>query len=99
MFDFGWPGLDDRILDKVDHGWWESRCGNFRLRGFPCYNVKQVRDRYLPIIKELLSYDVAGIANHIAQRLTANWAVILVRDDKATTGVAHDFNQGRVAGL
>ncbi len=70
MFDFGWPGLDDRALDKIDHGWWESRCGNFRLRGFPCYNMKEVRDRYLPIIKELLSYDVAGIMFMIGRNHT-----------------------------
>lgn len=61
LMDFGYPGDCDEALDRIPHGWWESRCGQFKLRGWPCYNEKAVRDYMLQFIPEIMEYPVDGL--------------------------------------
>ncbi len=61
LYDHYWPGLVDDFVDKLEGGWWESRCGFFKLRGFPCFSLPEVREHFLPIAEEIISYGVSGI--------------------------------------
>jgi hypothetical protein len=60
MFDHYWPGCVDTTIDRMDHGWWESRCGRFQLRGWPCYSMPEVRDYHLRLVREIALYGVDG---------------------------------------
>jgi len=61
MFDDYWPGCIDAFVDKIPGGWWESRCGNFQLRGWPCYHVPEIFDYKLRLLREIAGYGVDGI--------------------------------------
>jgi hypothetical protein len=60
MFDDYWPGMIDETIDRIPHGWWESRCGWFQLKGWPCYNDPAVREYKLRLVKEIADYGVDG---------------------------------------
>lgn len=60
LFDSYWPGLVDTAIDRMEHGWWESRCGQFQLRGWPCYSLPEVRQHHLDIVSEIAALGVDG---------------------------------------
>jgi hypothetical protein len=55
------PGLEEDYLDAHPEWWWQSRCGDFKLRGWPCYHYPEVRDYKLRLLKEQLQYGVDGV--------------------------------------
>ncbi len=60
MFDDYWPGIIDEKVNKIPHGWWESRCGNFQLLGWPDYWLEEVRDYKMKQVREIAGYGVKG---------------------------------------
>ena len=58
MYDHYWPGLCDKNIDNMEHGWWESRCGRFQFKGWPCYAEPQVMEYSLNLVSEIASYGV-----------------------------------------
>jgi hypothetical protein len=60
LFDDYWIGTTDPFIESLGHGWWESRCGHFQLKGWPCYHVPEVMEYKLRIVRELIDYGVDG---------------------------------------
>jgi hypothetical protein len=60
LLDDYFPGLEEDFFDQRPHLWWQSRCGNYQLRGWPCYHEPQVREYKLALLKELLDYGPDG---------------------------------------
>ena len=60
LFDDYWPGMEEPNLEKMGRVWWESRCGQFQLKGWPCYALPEVRDYKLRLVREIADYGVDG---------------------------------------
>jgi len=60
MFDDYWPGMIDETVNRIPHGWWESRCGNFQLLGWPDYWLDEVCEYKLSHVREIAAYGVRG---------------------------------------
>jgi hypothetical protein len=60
MFDDYYPGMIDETVNRISHGWWESRCGNFQLLGWPDYWLEEVRDYKMKLVREIAGYGVKG---------------------------------------
>ncbi len=60
MFDDFWPGMGNPEWDAIDGWWWESRCGLYRLKGWPCYSNPRVREYKLSLVREIAGYGVDG---------------------------------------
>jgi hypothetical protein len=60
MFDDYFPGLLEENIDRIPHGWWESRCGKHRLLGWPDYWLPEVRDHKMKLVREIAGYGVRG---------------------------------------
>lgn len=61
------PGIEESFLDAHPHWWWESRCGDFQLRGWPCYHYPEVREYKLKLLQEQLHYGVDGVLFEVAR--------------------------------
>jgi hypothetical protein len=61
LHDEYWPGWGDENIDRMEHGWWESRCGQFKFKGWPCYSNPEIREYKLNIIREIASYGADGL--------------------------------------
>jgi hypothetical protein len=56
LVDDFFPGLEEININAHPEWWWQSRCGDFPLRGWPCYHYPEVREYKLRLLKEHLSY-------------------------------------------
>lgn len=60
MFDDFFSGMIDKTIDRMEQGWWESRCGNIKLKGWPCYHEPEVIEHKLRNVREIIEYGVDG---------------------------------------
>lgn len=67
FFDDYFPGLEDDFLTSRPGLWWQSRCGNYHLKGWPCYAQPAVRDYKMRLFKELAAYGPDGFMIEIAR--------------------------------
>ena len=47
--------------------WWQSRCGMYRMVGWPCYNYPEVREHMLQRLDELVEHGVHGVLFGLAR--------------------------------
>jgi hypothetical protein len=47
--------------------WWQSRCGMYRLVGWPCYNYPEVREHMLTRVDDLVEHGVDGFLFGLAR--------------------------------
>ena len=47
--------------------WWQSRCGMYRLVGWPCYNYPEVREHMLERVDDLVAHGVDGFLFGLAR--------------------------------
>jgi hypothetical protein len=67
FFDDYFPGLEDDFLTSRPDLWWQSRCGNYHLQGWPCYHQPEVRDYKMRLFKELVAYQPDGFMLEIGR--------------------------------
>lgn len=60
LFDDYYPGLEEDFFERRPDLYWQSRCGDFVLRGWPCYGHSEVRAHKMRLFQELLSYGPSG---------------------------------------
>lgn len=61
------PGLEEDYLDAHPQWWWQSRCGLYPFRGWPCYHHPEVREYKLRLLQEQLKYGVDGALFEVAR--------------------------------
>jgi hypothetical protein len=61
------PGIEEDYLDANPRWWWESRCGDYKFRGWPCYHFPEVRNHKLRLLQEQLAYGVDGVLFEMAR--------------------------------
>jgi len=67
LLDDYFPELEEEFLDSHPQWWWQSRCGTYFLRGWPCYHYPQVREYKLRLLKEQLDYGVDEVLFDLAR--------------------------------
>lgn len=61
VYDDYFPGLGSRFEAEHQEMLWESRDGEFRLRGVLCLAYDEARDYRLKCVEEVARYDAAGV--------------------------------------
>jgi hypothetical protein len=67
LLDDYFPGLEEEYIDAHPEWWWQSRCGDFQFRGWPCYHYPEVRAYKLRLLKEQIAYGVDGVLFELAR--------------------------------
>ena len=67
LLDDYFPGIEEPYLDAHPQWWWQSRCGDYQLRGWPCYHYPEVRDYKLRLLAEQLQYGFDGVLYDLAR--------------------------------
>ncbi|MCC6422799.1 MAG: hypothetical protein IT447_04920 [Phycisphaerales bacterium] len=67
LLDDYFPELSEEFMEQHPQWWWQSRCGFYPLRGWPCYHYPQVREYKLRLLKEQLDYGFDEILFDLAR--------------------------------
>jgi len=54
------PFDGNEFFRKHPEYWWQTRCGMYRIVGWPCYNYPEVREHMLERVKDLVEHGVRG---------------------------------------
>jgi hypothetical protein len=55
------PYDGDDFFRKNPEYWWQTRCGQYRMVGWPCFNYPQVREHMMERVADLVDHGVEGI--------------------------------------
>lgn len=60
LFDDYFPGLEEDFFESRPDLYWQSRCGNFAFKGWPCYHQSEASAHKMRLFQELQSYGPDG---------------------------------------
>jgi hypothetical protein len=61
------PFDGDEFFRKNPEYWLQSRCGMYRMVGYPCYNYPEVREHMLERVEDLVEHGIRGALFDIAR--------------------------------
>jgi len=55
------PFYGDAFFRAHPEYWWQTRCGMYRMTGWPCYSYEEVREHMLGRLDDLVEHGVPGV--------------------------------------
>ncbi len=66
--------------------WWQSRCGMYRMIGWPCYNYPEVREHMLSRLDDLVGHGATGVLFGLARTHIPYYVAYRQGEDGETFG-------------